>query len=105
MSFEFVMNKGVADALGITPLVSPTYEGKPVLSADQAHECLVIVRGLLGTDEAQLYPPGHEGPMWVISLEGWEDWAIRLSELTEEFPDGVFVEPVTGWCLGLYPAS
>jgi hypothetical protein len=87
----------------------PTYGGTPVLTKAQANACHKIVKKLLGEDgnDAALYPPGHEGPMWVVSFEGYEDdtpWPIRLAAIDGAFPDGVFAEPVTSWCLGLYPA-
>lgn len=65
-----------------------------------ARYCLEVVKATV-SDDARLYPPGHEGDMWVVSLEGYGDW-------TYDFPNGdlprsVFAEPVTSWCLGLYP--
>lgn len=83
----------------------PTPEPK-TLSEEQAQECLTVVRNLLGPggEDAAIYPPGHEGPMWVVSLEGCGDWAVRLAALDGAFPADVFVEPVADWCLGLYPA-
>jgi hypothetical protein len=43
--------------------------------------------------------------MWVLSLEGYEDWTVRISnDDTVQWPAGVFAEPVNTWCLALYPA-
>lgn len=99
-----VVADGIDNTRRLLGLDGPTYDGRPVITEDQANACLTVVRTLLGTDEATLYPPGHEGPMWVISLEGWEDWTIRLAAIDGAFPDGVFAEPVNHWCLALYPA-
>lgn len=78
------------------------------ITETKARECLEIVKKYLGQIDggwAVLYPPGHEGPMWVVSLEGCGDWAIRISQDEEvTWPEGVFTEPVAHWCLGLYPA-
>lgn len=72
-----------------------------------AQRCLKIVEGFVGEGwEPALYPPGHEGEMWVVSLEGAGEWSIDLSnDDTVTWPDGVFVEPVASWCLGLYPSG
>ena len=54
----------------------------------------------------RLYPPGHEGPMWVLSWEGGPDeWALDCTWTAEDAEriGGVFLEPVYSWCLGLYP--
>lgn len=41
---------------------------------------------------------------WAIRWEdGPDEWAYHTSQ-KEIFPAGVFVEPVTYWALGLYPA-
>lgn len=91
----------------------PTYEGTPVLTIDKAEQAKRVAEewfiDKIGFQESELptmYAPGHEGPMWVLSLEGGpEDWTIMLShDDTVKWPDGVFVEPVASWCLGLYPA-
>lgn len=105
---EFIMNREIADTLGVPQLVSPTYEGRPILSGEQADACERLVKEWLGEygNEARRYAPGHEGPMWVISLEGGpEDWPMQAcEELRDKWPVGVFAEPVASWCLGLYPA-
>lgn len=75
------------------------------ITEELARECLDVVKKFVGPDwDPALYPPGHEGPMWVVSLEGDEDWAVRIIDFNHCFPPGVFVEPVASWCLGLYPA-
>jgi hypothetical protein len=70
------------------------------ISTAKALSCLRLVREHVSPD-AQLYRD-HEGPFWNISLEGADDWAITIDR--DIWPEGVFVEPVAGWCLGLYPA-
>lgn len=87
----------------------PQYEGKEVLTIGKADACRLTVRQWFegrGYDNTPaMYKPGHEGAMWVLSLEGYEDWAIELADdKSVTWPDGVFIEPVAGWCLGLYPA-
>lgn len=85
----------------------PTYNGKPVITKELATECLAVVKGLLGTggEDARLYPPGHEGPYWCVSLEGHEyDWPYRLSQIDGAFPVGVWTEAVNGFALALHPA-
>lgn len=87
----------------------PTYGGTPVLTIGKFDAARQVVtdwfREQGWPDMPTPYKPGHEGPMWVLSLEGGpEDWPIRASEeLRDKLPDGVFAEPVTSWCLGLYP--
>lgn len=83
------------------------FTGARYITAAQAAACLEIVRSYVGFGQLPAtYPPGHEGPMWVVSLEGAEDWAIRISQLDGvAWPQGVRVEPVEGWCLGLYPTA
>lgn len=47
---------------------------------------------------------------WAIVWEGGpEEWALSATAMQSydtliTFPDGVFVEPIVGWALGLYPA-
>lgn len=87
----------------------PQHEGKPVLTIGKFDEARAVVKTWLtvhGYPEMPTpYMPGHEGPMWVLSLESYEDWAILISQDDAvQWPAGVFAEPVTGWCLGLYPS-
>lgn len=87
----------------------PQYNGTPVLTVGEFDAARKVVADWLdqhGYEELPTpYKPGHEGPMWVLSLEGYEDWAIRISaDDAVQWPDGVFAEPVASWCLGLYPA-
>lgn len=91
----------------------PTYGGTPILTPAQAEQAKRMVEewfiDQVGFQESELptmYDPGHEGPMWVLSLEGGpEDWPMQVCEaLRDKWPAGVFAEPVTSWCLGLYPA-
>lgn len=88
----------------------PTYEGTPVLTIgkfDQARDAVTawFNEHAPDCDKPTPYKPGHEGPMWVLSLEGGpEDWPMQVCEaLRDKWPAGVFAEPVTSWCLGLYP--
>lgn|SRR5574341_1601993 len=93
----------------------PQYEGKDVLTIGKADECRRVAEewfAALGWDDVpRLHKPGHEGPMWVLSLEGGpEDWPLLISgsigDQAATWPDGVFAEPVTSsWCLGLYPVG
>lgn len=88
----------------------PTYNGKPVLTMGKFDKAREVVRVWMGKnrpgyDMPTSYKPGHEGDMWVLSLEGADDWAVSISnDDSVVWPSGVFAEPVAGWCLGLYPA-
>lgn len=87
----------------------PQYGGTEVLTIGKFDQARDIVRQWFNdhgyADMPTPYKPGHEGPMYVLSLEGCEDWAVRISQDdTVVWPEGVFAEPVAGWCLGLYPA-
>jgi hypothetical protein len=88
----------------------PQYEGKPVLTVGKFDQARAVVTAWFAKNEPGSglptpYRPGHEGRMWVLSLEGADDWTIRITNDPEvRWPDGVFAEPVNGWCLGLYPA-
>jgi hypothetical protein len=88
----------------------PTYGGTPVLTVGKFDQARAVVTEWFrehGDGEFPTpYKPGHEGPMWVLSLEsGPEDWAIRITEdLRDRWPNGVHAEAVYSWCLGLYPA-
>lgn len=90
----------------------PTYGGTPVLTVGKFDQARKVVDRWFADkypdcDRPTPYKPGHEGPMWVLSLEGGpDDWPILLShDDTVTWPDGVFAEPVNSWCLGLYPAT
>lgn len=86
----------------------PQFEGREVLTVgkfDAARKVVTEWLGSHGYDRATPYKPGHEGPMYVLSLAGCGDWAVEIShDESVIWPDGVFAEPVAGWCLGLYPA-
>lgn len=46
-------------------------------------------------------------PCWaIVSEEGPYDWAMEIAFDVQEAVDelGLFVEPITGWALGIYPA-
>lgn len=104
-----IMIEGVESTSRLLGTTGPTYEGKPVLTADQAEQAERVAETWFNAngyaDLPTSYKPGHEGPMWVLSLEGYEDWAVRISSDDDvQWPAGVWVEPVTSWCLGLFPA-
>lgn len=88
------------------------HEGTPVLTIGKAEQCREVARkwfSEMGCEAPTLYKPGHEGPMWVLSLDGGpEDWTLLISGSTgnnpASWPPGVFVEPVNNVCLALYPA-
>lgn len=87
----------------------PKYDGKEVLTTNKADQAKRVAEewfvGQGALDFPVMYKPGHEGAMWVLSLEGYEDWAVRLSaDKSVKWPPGVWVDAVTDWCLGLYPA-
>jgi hypothetical protein len=89
----------------------PTYDGTPVLTIGKAEKAKRVAKAWFDEigwgDAPAMYKPGHEGPMWVLSLEGGpEDWPLQICEaLRDKWPSGVFAEPVNTWCLGLYPAT
>lgn len=86
----------------------PQYDGKEVLTiglADAAKRAAEEWSDKRGYPAPAMYKPGHEGPMWVLSLEGYGDWALGVtSDHGAAWPPGVFAEPVADWCVGLYPA-
>lgn len=77
------------------------------LTKAKALRVQAMIIEFLGTDEVRLYEPGFHADGWTLALEGDYDWPMRVSEalfLKEiSLPADVFVEPVNGWCLGLYP--
>lgn len=89
-----------------------TYDGTPVLTEAKAKACLKIVQAWIDRTagegwEPALYPPGHEGPYWNISLEGAQDdwpWLMKQDE-TVTWPTGVFAEPGASWYLALHVAD
>lgn len=87
----------------------PVYGGTEVLTLAKANEAQAVVQAWLqayGADQAVMYEPGHEGPMYVLSLEGADEWAVTITQdESVQWPAGVFAEPVASWCLGLYPAT
>lgn len=87
----------------------PTYGGTPILTIGKFDAARQVVTDWFNRhgypDLPTPYKPGHEGPMWVLSLEGYDDWTLRITQdESVEWPPGVFAEAVTSWCLGLYPA-
>lgn len=87
----------------------PQHDGIEVLTIRKADEAKFVAEAWFKdkgyADMPAMYKPGHEGSMWVLSLEGYDDWAVELSQdESVRWPVGVWVEPVASWCLGLYPA-
>jgi hypothetical protein len=88
----------------------PQYEGTEVLTIGKFDQARAVVKDWFaknypGCDMPTPYKPGHEGSMWVLTLEIAPDWAIEIShDESVKWPEGVFAEPVNGCCLGLYPA-
>lgn len=81
------------------------HPGVAYLTEAQALACLKIVKDYLHHDADPRLYRDHEGPYWNISYEGDYEWPMRICEARRgQWPDGVFIEPVAGWCLGLYPA-
>ncbi len=84
-------------------------DGTTYLTEGEAKECLHLIKEC--TDrrfgpgwEPALYPPGHEGEFWNVSLEGLEDWAMRVDEVVA-WPPGVYAEPIYSWGIALYRAT
>jgi hypothetical protein len=88
----------------------PQYNGKEVLTVGKFEQARRVVKDWLaktypGVDMPTPYKPGHEGDKWVLTLEIEPDWAIEISQDgSVEWPNGVWVEAVNPWCLGLHPA-
>lgn len=77
------------------------------ITRKQAEAVLAQVREYLGTDEATLYEPGFHSGGWTIGFEGDYDWSVYFVQRqyeTRTVDRAVFIEPVAGWCLGLYRA-
>lgn len=86
------------------------YETK-IISKEQATACLKIITDYIERIagpgwEPALYPPGHEGNYWCVSLEGADEWAIKIQrDETVTWPAGVWTEPAYSWCLALHPTD
>lgn len=51
--------------------------------------------------------PGHEDPAaWSLALEGDYGWSSIVPDTIREqaTEQGVYLEALTGWCVGMYPA-
>lgn len=73
---------------------------------------LAAVERMFPCGDFALFDHTHEGlaeGSWSIAYEGDYDWPMDVSERQflhpEEFPREVFLEPIAGWCLGVYAAS
>lgn len=68
-----------------------------------AEKVLAEVKAAFGTDEPKLYDADHEElseGSWSIAWECGDDWTYGFRTSVA----GVFVEPIAGWCLGVYDA-
>ncbi|AKY03749.1 hypothetical protein AVT26_gp67 [Streptomyces phage Lannister] len=83
-----------------------------MITRETAEQVLAKLKELYPLDAAwfALYDADHEGlpeGSWSIALEGW-DWTYEVAERQfthpEDFPEGVFLEPIASWCLGIYRA-
>jgi hypothetical protein len=81
------------------------------LTREQAEACVKIVQAWVGKVDpeaaalATLYEPGFQCGGWAVTLQeqGPEDWPMWVCDMVDdEWPKGVFAEPVSHWCLGLY---
>jgi hypothetical protein len=87
---------------------------KPKVTKEQAEAVLLAIKERypesLYCDPPTLYPHDHEDMpegCWSIAWEGApEDWVDHVSGMWDDGikVPGVFLEPMTSWCLGLYPA-
>jgi len=77
-----------------------------------AQAVLATVRELVPYGDFTLYAAEHEGMRsgcWSIAWEGdtgdvaWPQVASE-AQFRGVYPEGVFVEPMTSWSLGVYPA-
>jgi hypothetical protein len=89
--------------------------------ADDGEHPLLSQGAQLG-DGPFVCPPGFHAGGWTVAYEGDYDWPWRLAgslsharkaakageptarqrALLDAVGDGFFLEPVTGWCLGIY---
>lgn len=88
------------------------------VSRRKAEKTLAAVRKMFANDldetggnEMRLYEPGFHADCWVIAWEGWRGdiaWPIEVSEANYTgkivLPDGVYVEAMNHWSVGVYPA-
>lgn len=82
------------------------------LTEEKATVCLKIVNEWIEKKagpgwEPALYPPGHEGGYWNVSLEGAMDnwpWLLSMDE-SVTWPEGVWVEAGASWYLALHRAD
>ncbi|ATE85471.1 hypothetical protein SEA_OZZIE_67 [Streptomyces phage Ozzie] len=96
--------------LGNTALSEETIMSK--VTREQAEQVLAKLEELYPLDKGYFFLADHDHEglpegSWSIALEGW-DWTYEVSERQhtnpEDFPEGVFLEPIASWCLGIYPA-
>ncbi|WJN63007.1 hypothetical protein [Streptomyces phage phiScoe25] len=82
------------------------------VSKEQAEQVVELLKVWfpLEADYFTLYPAEHEGlpeGSWSIANEaGWE-WTYEVGDKAyqnPEVPEGVFLEPIASWNLGVYPA-
>ncbi|WJN62693.1 hypothetical protein [Streptomyces phage phiScoe10] len=83
-----------------------------IVTRKTADAVLAAIREMFPDDaEFTLYDADHEGlseGSWSIACEGLEDWPHAVTDRIyfhpDEFPEGVYLEPIAGWCLGVYAA-
>lgn len=83
------------------------------VSPSKAQKVVDAVAKLLSADEAaylRLRDYTHEEQSkgsWSIAAELSNEWPMKVCEKfyldPDLLPEGVFVEPMTSWCLGVYP--
>lgn len=77
--------------------------------AETVHD---IVAAFLGVPAEDVFLADHTHEnlskgSWSIAFEGDYDWPHRFTEAqyaNRTVPSAVFIEPLTGWGLGLHPA-
>ncbi|QMP84614.1 hypothetical protein KGG93_gp72 [Streptomyces phage Endor2] len=82
------------------------------MKREQAEQVLAKIEELYPLDKGYFFlaDHNHEGlseGAWSLALEGAGEWVFEVSEKAGREPEwlpGVFLEPVTSWCLGIYPA-
>jgi hypothetical protein len=82
------------------------------VTREQAEQVKAKIEELYPLDKGYFFlaDHNHEGlseGAWSLALEGHPEWVFEVTEKQHAEPEwlpGVFLEPVTSWCLGIYPA-
>jgi hypothetical protein len=82
------------------------------LSRKQAEHVKAEIEKLYPLDAGYFFLADHDHEglsegAWSLALEGHPEWVFEVTEKAGSEPEwlpGVFLEPVTSWCLGIYPA-